>query len=86
MDASNTIPAHALMFKNDANAGHSTKPHGRATQSAFAAYGFGPVQPAGKKSGSGAAAVTGSFGQPPVNPGALSWITQAQASALGGQK
>jgi len=85
MDATNTIPAHALMFRTDSSAGHSIKPQGRATQTAFSTYGFGPVQPAGKK-GAGGAPVTGTFGQAPTNGGALSWIAQAQASALGGQK
>ena len=82
MDAIPTIQAHSLMTRSDTPSGHSTKPSGRATTSAFASYGFGPLE-SGKAANTGVKPVTGNYGQQqlPTNAGNLSWITQLQATA-----
>jgi len=73
------VQAHALMNRTDAPSGHSTKPQGRATATAFSSYGFGPLDTG--KANKGVKPVTGNYGQSqPAAAGSLDWITQLQAT------
>lgn len=82
MDSVNSAPAHVMMRHTDVANGHSTKPRGRATTSAFASYGFGPVEEAGGKDAAGVRPVTGAtFGPTAAGAGNMSWIAQAQSLA-----
>ena len=82
MDAVTTPQVHALLSRTDTPAGHSTRPQGRATTTAFSSYAFGPLQSGGVKGGSAVKPVTGNYGQAqPSAVGSQAWIAQVQASA-----
>ncbi|MDA8231262.1 MAG: hypothetical protein M0006_07980 [Magnetospirillum sp.] len=80
MSTINGIPSQILLYRTDSSDGHSTRPHGRATQSAFADYAFGPIDTHGNQSKQENKPVTGlSLAQ--YQTGAPSWVTQVQAAS-----
>lgn len=73
------VPTHLLLSRKDDAASHSTRKLQEGAASAFASYGFGPVEEdSGKKDGaSPAAPITGaSPAANPINAPTLAWLTK----------
>jgi hypothetical protein len=82
MDIAKTTPAHALLHHKDRGGDHSTRKTGRGAVSAFASYGFGPMEMADGKGNKEMKPARGvHLPAPPVNHPGLSWIAQVQGMA-----
>jgi len=82
MDPVSATPAHILLHKKEQSDNHSTRKNGDGAASAFAAYGFGPMDEAGKSKG--AKPVSGSgLAANPLNAHSLSWVTSVQDVGAG---
>ncbi len=83
----NSTPTHLMLHRAGAANGHSTRKQGNATQSAFASYGFGPVDTHDMQGGKSTDSkpLTNQFGQAAATGSKLNtnanWIAQVQSSA-----
>ncbi len=76
-------PAQTMLHRTDSASSHSTRPAGRATQTAFSSYGFGPLDGSGSKRNTGVKPVSGYVNSSPVGGSGSSWLTQVQSALQG---
>ena len=77
MDPVSTTPAHILLHRKDEADNHSTRKAAEGAASAFASYGFGPMDEPGKEKEAKPVSGIG-LGQNPLSAHSLSWVTAAQ--------
>jgi hypothetical protein len=87
MDPVSATPAHLLLHKKEQADNHSVRKTEEGAASAFASYGFGPLDEPGKAKESKPVSGIG-LGQNMLSAHSLSWVTAVQetSSGAGGQK
>ena len=79
MNVTSNVPSHLLLNRKDDPANHSTRPEQRGASSAFASYGFGPVDTDSDSGDTSRKKVTGNVSGTAAT-GGVGWLTQLAVS------